>query len=238
MIPKSVSVTLVEPRYPVNVGHVARLVKNFGVKRLYLVNPKVDLSVATVYAAHAKDVLENAKTVSFGRLRRENQLLVATTAIRASRGSNVIRRTVKPERVSAILRTARTASIVFGRDTTGLTNEEISQCDVTTVVETGTRYRTLNIGHAVAIVLYLVSKGEGGKVATQGKLARELFAKSFYELAASSRMADHRVRNLREVGKRMAAASELTDSQLHLMTGVFRKATLALGKGHPRDSKT
>jgi len=238
VIPKGLSVALVEPRYPVNVGHVARLMKNFGVSKLYLVNPNVDMSVAAVYASHASDVLEGAKKVSFGRLRRDNQMLVATTAVRASRGSNVIRRSVKPERISAILRTARTASLVFGRDTTGLTNQEIAQCDVTTVLETGTRYRTLNIGHAVAILLYLISKGEQRKVAVQGKVARELFARSFHELARGSRMADHRVRNLREVGKRIAAASGLTDSQLNLMTGVFRRAKLAIGEGHPRDSKT
>lgn len=238
MIPKGVSVALVEPQYPVNVGHVARLVKNFGVERLYLVNPKVDMSVASVYASHASDVLEKARRVSFERLRRENQLLVATTAIRASRGSNVIRRTVRPERVSSILRSARTASLVFGRDTTGLTNEEVAQCDVTIVVETGTRYRTLNVGHAVAIMLYLISKGDGGKTTAQSKVARELFAQSFYELAVGSRMADNKVRNLREVGKRMAASSELTDSQLHLMTGVFRKAMLSLRERHSRDSKT
>ena len=61
MLPKGVSVTLVAPRYPVNLGHVARLVRNFGVERLYLVNPRVDISVAAVYASHASDVLDDAE---------------------------------------------------------------------------------------------------------------------------------------------------------------------------------
>lgn len=237
MIPKGLAVALVEPRYPVNVGHVARLVKNFGVSKLYLVNPSVDMSVATVYAAHATDILERARTVTFGRLRRENQLLVATTAVRASKGSNVIRRTVSPERVSEILRTAKTAALVFGRDTTGLTNDEISQCDVTTRVETGTRYKTLNVGHAVAIMLYVAFRGEGRSNAVQSRGARDLFAKSFYEMALSSKIASHKAKNIREVGKRIASSAGLTDTQLHLMTGVFRKATLAAGS-QARDSKT
>ena len=229
---------LVEPAYPVNVGHVARLVKNFGVRRLYLVNPKVDMSVAAVYASHAADVLEEARVVTFARLRKENQMLVATTAVRATRGSNVIRRMVRPERVSSIVRTARTSALVFGRDSTGLTNEEIAKCDVTTALDTGTGYRTLNIGHAVAILLYLTSKGEARKRAVQSVKARDLFARGFRELAASARLPDHKTRNMVKVGKRIAASSELSDSQLYLMVGVFRKATSTLRALQDRDSKT
>ena len=63
VLPRGVSVTLVEPRGPVNVGHVARLVRNFGVEKLYLVDPKVDLSVAAVYASHAAEVLDANRTL-------------------------------------------------------------------------------------------------------------------------------------------------------------------------------
>jgi TrmH family RNA methyltransferase len=238
VIPKGLSVALVEPQYPVNVGHVARLVKNFGASRLYLVNPKVDMSVAAIYAAHASDVLERARTISFGRLRRDNELLVATTAVRASKGSNIIRRTVRPERVWDIVSAAKTASLVFGRDTTGLTNEEIAKCDVTTAINTGTHYRTLNVGHAVAIMLYLTSSRQGRARALQSRGARDLFADNFYELALAARMPTHKVKTLREVGKRIASSAGLTDGQLNLMAGVFRKATLAQRLRQARDSKT
>lgn len=220
-----------------NLGHVARLVKNFGVRRLYLVNPKADMSVAVVYAAHASDVLENARVVTFGQLRRENQLLVATTAVRAVKGSNVIRRTVRPERIGELVRTARTAALVFGRDTTGLNNNEIAKCDVTTVIDTGTGYRTLNVGHAVAIMLYLASRARGGRT-MQSKRAREIFASSFHQLAVSARLPKHKVRNMGEVGKRLAVSAALTDSQLLLMSGIFRRAAMARGRLQDRDSKT
>jgi tRNA/rRNA methyltransferase len=238
VIPKGLSVALVEPQYPVNVGHIARLVKNFGVRRLYLVNPKVDLSVAAVYAAHASDVLDNAKRVTFGALRRENQLLVATTAVKAVKGSNVVRRTVRPERVGELVRASRTAAIVFGRDTTGLTNAEIGMCDVTTVIGTGTRHRTLNVGHAVAIMLYLTSLAKERPKVLQSRIARDLFSSSFHELALSAELPAHKVKNMREVAKRIAASSALTDSQLLLMAGVFRRASLARKRRQGRDSKT
>ena len=237
MIPDGASVTLVEPSYPVNVGHTARLVKNFGVKKLYLVRPKVDISVAAIYASHASDVLDRSIVTTFEKIRKENELLVATTAVRASKKSNVIRRTVDPDRLHALLSSSRTSSLVFGRDTTGLTNEEIMMCDTTTTIDTTPAYRALNLGHAVAIVLYLASRAEGGRVRVQSRKVREVFAESIYELAIASKMPPHRTKNLFEVGKRVATTSNLTDAQLNLMTGVFRKALSALDS-HDLDSKT
>ncbi len=238
MLPRGVSVTLVGPRGPVNVGHVARLVQNFGVEKLYLVEPKVDLSVAAVYASHAAEVLDSAVLASFEKVRRENELLVATTAVKASKKSNVIRRTLGPDRLHEVLSAAKSSSLVFGRDTTGLTNEEIRACDVTLTIDTSPAYRALNIGHAVAIVLYVASRGGKVRRGVQGRVAREVFAQSFYELAEASRLPGHKTQNLFEVAKRIAASSGITDAQLNLLTGVFRKAVAALEEPQERGSKT
>jgi len=236
MIPEGTSVTLVEPHYPVNLGHTARLMKNFGVKKLYLVNPKVDISAASIYASHASDVLDRAAVVPFTMVREENDMLVATTAVRATRKSNVIRRMVKPEAVIELLASCRTSSLVFGRDTTGLTNEEIAICDATTTIDTSSTYRALNLGHAVAIMLYLVSRRPERSSPRQTMKARQLFSESFYELAVSSNLQPHKTRNLKEAGKRVAASSGLSDKQLQLLTGVFRKAVLRISE--LQDSKT
>jgi tRNA/rRNA methyltransferase len=238
VLPKGVSVTLVAPKGPVNVGHVARLVQNFGAEKLYLVDPKVDLSVASVYASHASEVLDRAVVTTFERVRKEHELLVATTAVRTTKKSNVARRTVSPDRLHDILSSSKTSSIVFGRDTTGLTNGEIELCDVTTTIEASPAYRSLNIGHAAAIVLYLASRGGRKAVKGQGRRAREVFAESFYELALASGLPRHKTRTLFEVAKRTAAASELTDSQLNLFSGVFRKAVGAVKAPQERGSKT
>jgi tRNA/rRNA methyltransferase len=237
-LPRGVSVTLVEPKGPVNVGHVARLVRNFGVEKLYLVEPAIDISVAAVYASHASDVLDDAVFTTFEKVREENELLVATTAVKAAKKSNVIRRTVRPDRLHDILSSAKSSSLVFGRDSTGLTNEEIRMCDVTTTIDTAPSYKALNIGHAAAIILYMASrKGDGNRKA-QGRGAREVFAKNFYELAKASRVPPHKTRNIFEVGKRIAATSAMTDAQLNLLTGVFRKAVATLDEAQERGSNT
>ena len=228
VLPRGVSVTLVEPKGPVNVGHVARLVQNFGVGKLYLVEPKADLSVAAVYASHASGVLDRAVVTTFNQVRRENELLVATTAVRATKKSNVVRRMEKLDRLHELLSSSAASSIVFGRDSTGLTSEEIRMCDATVTIDTGQDYRSLNIGHAAAIVLYMASRGASRPRSRQGRTAREIFARSLYELAASSRTPKHKTRNLLDVAKRIAATSNMTDAQLNMLTGVFRKAVATL----------
>lgn len=238
MIPEGVSVTLVEPQGPVNVGHVARLLRNFGVKKLYLVEPRVDLSVAAVYASHASDVLDSAVVTTFDRVRMENDLLIATTAVKARKKSNVIRRTVSPDRLHGLLSSSRASSLVFGRDTTGLTNQEIGMCDATTTIETAPGYRALNIGHAAAITLYLASRAGGAKRSLQSRKAREVFAMSLFELGEASRAPRHKTATLFEAGKRIAASSALSDSQLQLLAGVFRKAVARIGDLQDLDSKT
>ena len=238
MLPRGVSVTLVGPKGPVNVGHVARLVQNFGVEKLYLVDPKVDLSVAAVYASHAAEVLDKAVVTTLRRVREENDLLVATTAIRASRKSNVIRRTVSLDRLHGLLSSAKASSIIFGRDSTGLTNGEIESCDVTVTIETSPAYRSLNIGHAAAITLYLASRGRRRETGHQGRKAREVFAKSFYELAIASKLPAHKTRNMFEAAKRAAAASGMTDAQLSFFSGVFGKAVGSMRAAQDRGSKT
>jgi tRNA/rRNA methyltransferase len=229
---------LVEPTGPVNVGHVARLAKNFGVEKLYLVSPKADLSVAAIYASHASDVLDRALVTTFDKVREENELLVATTAVRASKKSNVIRRMVSPDRLHALLSSTPRSSLVFGRDTTGLTNNEIRMCDVTTTIDTGLEYRSLNIGHAVAIILYLASHGPAKRRAPQSRKAREVFAKSVADLAAASMVPKHKAGSVMEVGKRIAATSSMTDAQLYLLSGIVRKALAAIESTHDRGSKT
>jgi len=238
VLPRGVSVTLVEPKGPVNVGHVARLVQNFGVEKLYLVKPKMDLSVAAVYASHASGVLDRAIITTFERVRKDNELLVATTAVRASKKSNVIRRTVGPDRLHEILSSANTSSVVFGRDTTGLTNREIEMCDLTLTLDVSPTYRVLNIGHAAAIILYLASRGKAGRGNAQGRRAREVFAQSFYKLAEASRMPRHKTRNMYEAAKRVAAASAMTDAQLNMLSGVFRKALETIEAPQERGSNT
>ncbi|MGH9917310.1 MAG: TrmH family RNA methyltransferase, partial [Nitrososphaerales archaeon] len=209
------SVTVVGAEYPVNLGYTARLMKNFGVERLYLVGAKCDMRAASVYASHGSDILERAEAVTLAKVRKTHDLLLGTTAIRARRGANVSRTTVRPEDAVARIMAAESASMVFGRDTTGLTNEELALCDLVTTVDTRTDYRTLNVSHSVAILLYLASTAHAAvstmRVAATPRAARErreAFSRYAYQLAIASGMQKHRVERMVQIARRVALKSD------------------------------
>ena len=229
------SVTLVGAEYPVNLGYTARLMKNFGVEKLYLVGAKCDMKAASVYASHGSDILEHAEAVTLGRVRRTHDVLLATTAIRARRGANVNRTTVRPEEAVARLMVAGSASIVFGRDTTGLTNEELAMCDLVTTVDTRTDYKTLNVSHSAAILLYMASTAHAAENARQTPAAsrasrerREAFSRYAYQLAIASGMQKHRAERMVQVARRVALKSDVSSRELGLLVSLMRKAEFAI----------
>jgi tRNA/rRNA methyltransferase len=231
------SVTVVGAEYPVNLGYTARLMKNFGVRRLYLVDPKCDMRVASVYASHGSDVLRDAEVVTLAWVRKAHDLVLATTAIRARRVANVGRTAVKPEEAVMRVVAAESTSIVFGRDTTGLTNEELVFCDLVTSVDTRTDYRTLNVSHSIAILLYLTSRawaGESAKLMLATSRAsrerREAFSRYAYQLAIASGMQRHRAERVVQVASRVALKSDVNPEELGLLVSLLRKAELVIKK--------
>lgn len=229
------SVTVVGAEYPVNLGYTARLLKNFGVRRLYLVDPNVDMRAASVYASHGSDILEDAEVVPLSRVRKTHDLLLATTAIRARRGANVNRTAVKPEEAVMRILAAESASVILGRDTTGLTNEELSLCDLVTTVDTRTDYGTLNVSHSVAILLYLASRARAAENARGVSAAsrasrerREAFSRYAYQLAIASGMQNHRAERMVQVARRVALKSDVNSKELGLLVSLMRKAELVI----------
>ncbi|MAG15684.1 RNA methyltransferase [Candidatus Woesearchaeota archaeon] len=155
-----ISVVLIEPHVSGNIGSVARAMKNFGLKNLILVNPKCDhlSGEAKARAKHARLILKNAVIVKkFSNLKFDT--LVATTAS-LGRDYNVARLPLTPEQLGEKyieLNKSKTA-LVFGRDTTGLTNSEILKCDFVVSIPASTNYSVLNISHAASIIFYELSK--------------------------------------------------------------------------------
>jgi len=157
------AVAFVDPQRSMNLGYVARTMANFGLADLVVISGderKLRSKTAMKYAAHGSRVLENARVLpSIGSLRRERGLLIATTAKVFGASRRVIRRGITPEELVDMAAYREDVAIVLGRDTVGLTNDEIAECDFVMHVPTWTDYPTLNISHALAIMLYAIAKG-------------------------------------------------------------------------------
>jgi tRNA/rRNA methyltransferase len=222
-----ISVALVEPSYPINVGYAARIIKNFGHKKLILVNPKFDMQEARKFASHAVDMLENAEMCTFKGLIKKEDYVVATTAISARMEGNLTRQAVPPwEMINMV--NGNKICFVFGRDTTGLTNEEIAKCDLTVRIPASRKYPTLNISHAIAIILYEISKSTLRNKASAPRVSVDRIAANFAELALIAGVQEYKVKIMEEALRRILRRSKPTKRESSLLAGLPRKIRLAL----------
>lgn len=182
----SIRIVLVETSHPGNIGSTARAMKTMGLHNLYLVNPKSfpDLR-AKEMAAGADDILEQAQIVpTLDEALTGCHVILATSA--RPRGLSLPGFTpaesaefiTKQEHGTQI-------AIVFGRESSGLTNEELLKCHYHIHIPSNPDYSSLNLAQAVQIVSYelrMKSLAPGASVAVrQDALATADEIEQFYE---------------------------------------------------------
>ncbi|NPA98673.1 MAG: TrmJ/YjtD family RNA methyltransferase [Crenarchaeota archaeon] len=158
-----IRVVLVGVEGPVNLGFIARTCVNFGVDELFLVNPKADLEEALIYSAKAKDFLRKAMIVDdLGKAIHDVDLSVATTAKGYSRG-DALRQSIDLVSFTEILREQPVdrLALVFGRESTGLTREELKRADYLVTIPANPEYPVLNLSQSVAVFLWELWKIRG-----------------------------------------------------------------------------
>jgi tRNA/rRNA methyltransferase len=169
-------VALLETITPGNIGAVARVMKNFGFNELLLVRPKCDHLSEEAFqrACQAQNVLEKAKVISEPELFKG--FIVGTTS-KASRRSH--RKVVTPDKLDFL---PQDAVLLFGREDNGLPNKVLKKCDAVITIPTCTNYPSLNLSHAVAIILYEL-KGKGLANGLAGLKLKKKLVETFHELS-------------------------------------------------------
>ncbi|HEY9699359.1 MAG TPA: RNA methyltransferase [Trichocoleus sp.] len=151
-----VKIVLVEPAGALNVGSVARVMKNMGLRHLVLVNPQCDPlgEEARLMAVHAADVLEAAIQVqTLPEALQGCQRSIATTG-RDTTLNMVLEspRVALPWLLSGA--TGSSNALIFGREDHGLTNEELNYAQRLIQIPASVVYPSLNLAQAVAICCY------------------------------------------------------------------------------------
>jgi len=234
------AVALIEPQYPINVGHIARLMKNFGLKSLYFVEPHFDKAEAEKYSTHGKDVLVAARIMTLNQLRRKFDTLIGTTAIQATSRINVLRESISPEQLAMIMNDSSTKKfcILLGREASGLNNQELERCNLVVTIDTKTNYKTMNIAHALAILLYEISKIQllpelpAKKSKKRVDLASQkdidLLLQYIAKLADAGNYDLHKKPLLEAAAKKLMAKSVPTTKDVMLLMSLLRKSLLAI----------
>ena len=203
-----------------------------------MVNPIYDMEEARRYAMHGYHILETAISTNFEELRRNSRMLVGTTALKASSRLNIVRDTISPIRLAELIYEIpekENIYIVFGREASGLMNSELQMCDIVLTSDTGTDYTTMNISHALAIILYEIAKRDlrhrSSRVAVRSpKMARRPETEMLIAYAAkAAEMAGYDIHKrplLDSALKRLLAKSNPTSKEVMLMVSLFRKVNL------------
>jgi tRNA/rRNA methyltransferase len=156
-----ISVILIEPETSGNIGSIARAMANFGFSELVLVNPKCKIDeFSRRFAKNAQQILENARIEKFDYLEKVDFLIGTTSKL--GRDYNVSRTPLMPTDLAEKLHEVKGKKIglVLGREGDGLYNEEINMCDFIVPIPTSKEYDSMNISHALAILLYEIRKAE------------------------------------------------------------------------------
>lgn len=224
------TVILAGTEHPGNLGAVARTMMNFGVEQLLLLEPQCDpaSTEATTRAKHASAILYHARTITRDDL-KEFDLVVGTTA-KLGNDFNLPRTPLFPWQLSERLASREgSIALLFGPERAGLDNELLRVCDVTVTIPTSAAYPSLNLSHAVAIILYeLHAKPLAHAVADQFPLVKaeqkaqikryieEILDR--YDFTVESRLETQRLLWQRLVGK-----SALTQREAMALLGFLRK---------------
>lgn len=150
---------LVSPRRPENVGAAARAMKTMGFTELRIVDSQAHTEPAARWVAHgAGDILDAATHWdSLAAALVDVDFSIATTA----RSRAKFHYYASPQQVQTLLEEKQQwvncAALVFGREDTGLTNEELALVDMLTGIPMVADYPSLNLGQAVMVYCYQLS---------------------------------------------------------------------------------
>lgn len=224
-----ITVVLVRPCTSGNIGAVARSMANFGFEKLVLIAPDCDYlnEDACKRSKHGKYVLEKAKKLScLDEL--DADYLIATSGKLGS-DYNIPRLPINPRQFAEKLGDLKETKIalVFGPESSGLTNEEIESCDVFVSIPAQEDYPVLNLSHAVTIILYelfAVSSNQDVVYAPVSKKDKEVLREQVDEILDGM---DFETEDKKQtqilLWNRLIGKSFLTKREAFALMGFFKK---------------
>ena len=154
-IMKNISIVLVRPKFPGNIGAAARAMKTMDIRDLRLVEPCNYHDEEAVWMAHgSEEMLDNAKSFKNlnAALRGVKAIIGTTHRTRHIHSPTHYLRDCAME-IMKIASNNRIA-ILFGPEDKGLLNEELALCDMIATIPQVNEYPSLNLAQSVMLVCY------------------------------------------------------------------------------------
>ncbi|MFP3260284.1 MAG: tRNA (cytidine-2'-O-)-methyltransferase TrmJ [Sulfolobus sp.] len=229
-----IRLVIVEPEGAYNVGFIARLVKNFEVDEFYIVNPKCDLEEAKKFSARGIEVLEKkAKIVSsFDDAIKGADIKIATSSIADNKG-DLIRKSIRPWDLEKFIGYDKRTALIFGRESVGLTREEIMKSDFLLFIPANPEYPVLNLSHAVSIVLYEIwrikSKSSTSSISADVVKLIEKYSRDITELIMETK-SEEEIEKTKILFRRVLLKGVNDNEEGMALVRLLRKIYVKLGK--------
>ena len=230
-----IRIVLSHTSHPGNIGAAARAMKTMGIVSLYLVKPKrFPDAEAEAMASGASDLLHSARVCA--SLAEALQGTVYALAVSARRRelahASVDARSAAPLLLAAAQRGP--VAIVFGTEMSGLTNEEVLQCQAAAHIPADPDYSSLNLAAAVQVMAYEVrvaALGAQSPATAEAEPARHEDVENFYvhleqSLLASGFLDPANPRRLMPRLRRLFGRARLEQEEVNILRGMlnaFRK---------------
>ena len=202
---------------------------NFDFKNLVLINPVKFDDECFARAMHAKYIIDNAKIYeTFEEATKDIDFLIGTSSIETKSDKKYLRNPVNLEELAdKIYDVEGNIGIVFGREDYCLYNEELAACDIMVKIPTSESYLSLNISHAVCLVLYVLfakKDFEPREKKLMGKIEKEKLYDFFSELLDVINYPEHKKEKTNVMFKRIMGRSMPSKWEYHTLMGVIGKS--------------
>jgi len=231
---EDIRIVLVRPQGQMNIGSVARAMKNVGLKELALVAPAVSPihPDARLMAAGAHDILENV--LIFLRLAdalADCTWVIGTTRRKGKRREGVIDPRQMATEIAEIIQQNKVA-VVFGPEDRGLTNRDLDLCQRLVTIPSIEDYGSLNLAQAVMIICYEVylagwsHKGlsTGKKLATSAEL-EEMYRHMEEALLHIGFLEQNNPKRMMTALRRIFSRAQLDPREVRVLRGICRQAS-------------
>ena len=151
---KNVVIVLDHPDESRNIGAACRAMANNDISELRIVGNKADYDIEHIHvlAIHAKDIFDRAKFYSSIKEATADCFMCAGTTRRSGKKRGKL--LLPEEFAQKISGVDAKVAVVFGNERTGLTDEQLDECNLGVTIPSSNSFGSLNLSHAVQILCY------------------------------------------------------------------------------------
>jgi len=230
---QNLCIVMVSTSHPGNIGSAARAMKTMGIRDLRLVNPnKVNSQEAIALASGANDILSGATvTATLQEALSDCHLVIGASA----RSERTLRWPIMEPRgcaefIAERLPQQQKIALVFGRERTGLTNEELELCQTLVHIPMAFEVLSLNIASAIQILCYECSMAvrnappvqiEPDEVPVNAAEMESFYAHLEQSLVEVRYLDPENPRLLMRRLRRLFGRAEVTHSEMNILRGML-----------------